>query len=538
MNSISAIPETKGSQETFYPTPSWLALKMLDGVNWQMVETILEPSAGKGDLAEAVKTTAERKRSWNYSCKLDCVEIDPNLRHILKGKDFRVVHDDFLTFRSYTRYDLIVMNPPFNRGAEHLLKAITMQERGGSIRCLLNAETLRNPCTQARQELAKKLREYNADVEYLDGAFSGAERGTGVTVALVRIDIPNAPNESTLIMDSLKPAHQYADGNGRYETVEITKANMVDALTDRYRYEMEVGLKLIDEWTACRGLIAVSDYSPIIELKVAGHDPSKNAFARQLRRKYWSRLFQQKEFVEGLTSKLQEELRTRVNELADYEFSAYNIYEIMLQMSRGMNESIEATILKLFDEWTYKYHWDERSDNRHYYNGWRTNDAFAVGKKVIIPFYDAFDTWSGKIDQWKCTSAINDVEKVFNFLDGGVTIARSGIDAIKEAAKQGITKNIQCKYFSVTFYKKGTCHIVFNNMEVLEKFNIFAARNKNWLPPTYGKKAYRDMDAEERAVIDSFQGEAAYNNVLRHANYYLATGGPQIAALMSGGEIQ
>lgn len=58
---------------------------------------------------------------------------------------------------------------------------------------------------------------------------------------------------------------------------------------------------------------------------------------------------------------------------------------------------------------------------------------------------------------------------------------------------------------------------------MLEKFNIFAAQHKNWLPPTYGKKTYADMDTEERAVIDSFQGREAYEQVMAHADFYLTS---------------
>ena len=88
--------------------------------------------------------------------------------------------------------------------------------------------------------------------------------------------------------------------------------------------------------------------------------------------------------------------------------------------------------------------------------------------------------------------------------------------------KRGVTKNIELKYFTATFYKKGTVHLVFTCPELIERFNIYAAQNKAWLPPSYGKKAYKDMDAEEKAVVDSFQGEEAYNEVLSKAGYYLA----------------
>ena len=39
----------------FYPTPTWLVNKMLDKVDLNKVKTILEPSAGSGNIVEVVK---------------------------------------------------------------------------------------------------------------------------------------------------------------------------------------------------------------------------------------------------------------------------------------------------------------------------------------------------------------------------------------------------------------------------------------------------------------------------------------------------
>ena len=41
----------------FYPTPQNLIEKMLDGLDWKMINTILEPSAGKGNIVEAMTAT-------------------------------------------------------------------------------------------------------------------------------------------------------------------------------------------------------------------------------------------------------------------------------------------------------------------------------------------------------------------------------------------------------------------------------------------------------------------------------------------------
>ena len=44
---------TQGNDQ-FYPTPAALAEKMLEGLDMNYVSSVLEPSAGKGDLVRAV----------------------------------------------------------------------------------------------------------------------------------------------------------------------------------------------------------------------------------------------------------------------------------------------------------------------------------------------------------------------------------------------------------------------------------------------------------------------------------------------------
>lgn len=149
--------ESDRAQKTFYPTPEPLAEKLLGGIKWNMVDCVLEPSAGKGDLALfAAKKMFYARHSYPphddrsireaaEEADIDCIEIDPLLRNTLEGRGFRVIHDDFLSFETQKRYSLIVMNPPFDQGAEHFLKAFELMEHGGEIRCILNAQTIRNP---------------------------------------------------------------------------------------------------------------------------------------------------------------------------------------------------------------------------------------------------------------------------------------------------------------------------------------------------------------------------------------------------------
>jgi len=518
----------------FYPTPPGLAQKMLDGIDVDQISTVLEPSAGKGDLAKAVTSRLRARRGYNsredYTGFIDCVEIDANLRHILKGHNYRVVHDDFLSYHTRKAYDLIVMNPPFSDGDKHLMKALEIQQYGGQIRCLLNAETLRNPYTNLRKALVKRLDELNADIEYMSGEFESAERKTSVEIALVKVDIPNMlPN--SIILDSLEKAKQ-AD-EPEYEPSAVALGDFFRAIVDQYRFEVDAGVRLIREYTALlpytQDTVRKESYKqPILELKIRGDKYGRhglvNGYIRAVRYKFWEALFKSPEFTKRLTNNLQTELSNRVDSLADYEFSFCNIRDIQLQLSQQMVAGVEDTILKQFDEFSHKHSYlDETSKNIHYYDGWKTNSAWKINKKVIIPFYGALrDVWGGKVRLgYDVYGKMADIAKVFDYLSGSAPLAEHVRDILTRADERGQSRDIELGHFKVTFFKKGTAHITFLNSELLDKFNIFGSQRKGWLPPSYGKRKYKDLDEEERAVIDAFEGEMSYNKVAANPDKYL-----------------
>ena len=546
--------ENENARKNFYPTPPALADKLMQGIDWNFAQSVLEPSAGKGDLARVAANkmyNARRgfpvydehsKREALEQADIDCVEIDSFLRSQLENTGFRVVHDDFLTFETQKRYDLILMNPPFDRGAEHLLHALELIEHGGTIRCILNAETIRNPCTPARQRLLKAL-ETDSSIEYVSGAFADAERSTGVEIAIVHKTVVRKKPDST-IMEDMRKAPTYKTQETPQEYAEIVRYNQIEEWVNRYNYEVACGIRLIEEYEAMipHILDKPSDKyaSPILELKLhaGGHDRDAriNAYIRQTRGKYWSMIFKQESITQRLTSNLINELHDSVNALMDYDFSVYNILTLVIKMNGKVINGVEDTIVQLFDEWTARC-WNEDSPNRHYYDGWKTNDCFSVGKKVIIPFYDAFSSRDKRFSSWRVASKFRDIEKVFDFLDSGRTDWPGDIESVFRIAETTQnTRNIDTKYFTVTFFKKGTAHLVFKDMELLEKFNLFAGQKKGWLPPNYGKKKYADMSTEEQHVVDSFQGRERYEYVMSHADYYLDTGAQQPLMLASGME--
>ena len=81
MSNLMQIVENEETSE-FYPTPKALVQKMLAGVDWKYINAILEPSAGKGDILREIAIKENRYDTPYFD--VDCIEIDPNLRQILK----------------------------------------------------------------------------------------------------------------------------------------------------------------------------------------------------------------------------------------------------------------------------------------------------------------------------------------------------------------------------------------------------------------------------------------------------------------------
>lgn len=581
----------------FYPTPSALAEQMLSLLDWDKTFTVLEPSAGKGNIVDVILQKAYLQRHRRYGDKsgvsVDCVELDPDLRgileykygggqmqdlrdqirfldsicneydgtengrrlkglieetHILKSTPVMVVSDDFLRYTTYKRYDSIVMNPPFVNGDEHLLHALALQKNGGKVVCLLNAETIRNPYTNIRKTLKVKLDNYAAKIRYIQNAFSGAERETDVEIALIEVDIPRK-EERSFIFEGLKKAQ--AEQEKEQKPDELTSGDFLEQIVEQFNFEVKGTVRLIREYEAIKPYMLASFEEgckdAILTLSLAKDERNYfqvcdvNKYLQIVRMKYWRALFHNQQFTGALTANLLEKYMAMLDSMGDYDFTLFNIRAFQQKMMGELSKGVNDTILELFDKLSEAHSWyPECGNNIHYFNGWATNKAHMINlKKVIIPSYGAFSHYySGacELNEYNAGRTLSDLEKVFNYLDNGETDGPDLKEQIKTYKAAGITKKIPLKYFYATFYKKGTCHIEWRVPELVEKLNIYGCRHKGWLPPSYGKKAYADMAPEEKTVIDEFQGEDAYSKVMARKDYYLMDDNAIGVKLLGAGE--
>lgn len=507
----------------FYPTPEPLITKMFGKVkDKSKINSILEPSAGKGDIIEYLQ---ERNRFDYRNPNILAIEKDDDLFATLLGKSIAVIDRDFLSYSGSDIFDLIIMNPPFDNGDKHLLKAIDITYCG-QIVCLLNAETLKNPCTKLRVELVQRLEELEADIEYLEGQFQSAERKTNVEVALIHINIENDIEEDLLKGATDTIQDEEIDINEKDDN-DIAIRNNIHNLELSYNQQKQIGLDVIKNFYS--NYKKVSSY---ITLKV-GDEESRNStrenirsqvnkLNKNLRRDYWDKAVNLPEISEKLTSKNRHRFHSEIEKYSNLEFTANNVRSFAINLIGSYEQTLIDAVVNLFDDLTSKYsYWSDYDSNRLHFSSWKTNEAFKVAKKIIIPCHSGYSNpFYGYSNQyqldWQVKAKLNDIDKVMNYIGGhkdyfSISEAIEGFMRRANAGEE--TFEIHSTFFKkISFYKKGTLHLTFKDEDILRKFNIIACKGKDWLPNDYGNKRYDDYEDKNQKLIESFEGKKAYND--------------------------
>jgi len=173
----------------FFPTPTALIEKMLEDYNNKpLPRNILEPSAGKGDIVDFLRKKAGDNN--NSYPNIYCYELVPELQEVLKQKNCKLLGNDFLAGKPKIKFDLIVMNPPFDKGVNHILHAWDILDQGGQIIALLNQHTYYNAYNSHRLKF-KTLVDQFGKVENLGSAFADSgkvERTAKVDVIMVKLN--------------------------------------------------------------------------------------------------------------------------------------------------------------------------------------------------------------------------------------------------------------------------------------------------------------------------------------------------------------
>jgi hypothetical protein len=500
----------------FFPTPKSLVFKMLaklqaDNYGLNKCKYILEPSAGKGDIIKAYKEyylNDKNKYNSKYSTpvtnadkyiKFDVIEYDKTLNSLLRGEGYNVIWDDYLTFDPPRFYDLIIQNVPFSNGAIHLLKSIHIQEvMGGRILCIINAETIKNPYSKERIELTNKLKEYNADIEYIQQAFTDAERKTDVEIALIYLTIP-MQNTETMFEREFKRDNVNINSDYSFQSI-IPQMNKLQHLVFEFNICKNSIIKLYEERERIKHLFKGLNIKQ--EIGITDNETSAkthikiNDYISQITMCYWDKFIKETDFKSKLPSRLRDNFAYNLERQADIPFTIENCRYFYENLMASIPKSYEETVAQVFDTLTSKYSYTDASWNKniHMYSGWRSNNAYMIKGKNIIPCYLEYS--------FQCIpDVLKDLTIIFNNLTGQKYV----LDTNEMRDKiQHCEKNIDAEFFYLDVYKKGTIHIKYKDENLLRQFNILAGKGKNWIPDSFMTRKYSDMDSEEKRIVKEF----------------------------------
>lgn len=172
----------------FFPTPEALVNRLLNGVKIYENDTILEPSAGLGHIAEVI-------RERHPSNVLDVNEINGDLCEVLKLKGFNVTDNNFLNITK--KYDVIIMNPPFEKhqDIEHIKHAFNLLNPGGRIACIMAGNKSEHSKNAKIQEFLQLVEEHGYIQENEAGSFKDAFNSTNVNTITAFLKKPQEPEE-------------------------------------------------------------------------------------------------------------------------------------------------------------------------------------------------------------------------------------------------------------------------------------------------------------------------------------------------------
>ena len=467
----------------FFPTPKEIIEKLVDHISNDAIY-YLEPSAGRGDIAEVLRGDPGCG-SDRRSTKIDCIESSTDLCAVLADKGFSVVGSDWLTYDGVSYYDAIVMNPPFSQGARHLLKAWDFIH-SGEISCLLNSETLRNPHTAERKRLAAIVDKHGS-VEELGNCFSGAARRSDVEVSLVylsktskddRVELWDTGTEESELGDLLEDANLPA--------VRDRLGNM-QRFYDEGNKHMLLAFEHARKAATYLEANKISLHTPYSD--ILGHalgsdlSHSRAEFLRAHRKDAWLSVFQLMDFHKWLDKKQTDEMLSDVSKSGHFPFTADNIKGTLENIVLQRRKLFEQSAWNVFEALTKYY-----KGNTNYHEGWKSNDAFKVNKKLVFPYGVSYDRQCGRFSLWSgYSSAINiydDLDRVLSVLDGDSFESVLSVgDAIRNAIQNDrhTPQKLHSSYFEIRYYKKGTVHLKWKREDLLEKFTLTAVKGRKWI---------------------------------------------------------
>jgi hypothetical protein len=453
----------------FYPTPPDVADRMLSYVNVRD-RVVLEPSAGKGDLAHACRLRG--------AAEVIVCERDQTLKRTLSGV-FPFLADDFLTVTAdqVSHVGAVVMNPPFSVAVQHIKHAWDIAPPGAQIVALCNASLLDWRRFNNRDAALLELIKNHGCSENIGSAFgsgSEAERHTDVEIGLVNLLKPGGAGETDYDGFFMGPDDVEAEGDGLI-TYSLARdvVNRYVGACKIYDRQLQAGVEMKDMLGGLYGERVG------FQATVNGMPTLRNTFQKELQKSAWMYVFDKMNMQKMATQKLKADINKFVESQYKVPFTMRNIYT-MVEMVQGTHvQRMNTAIEEAFDALT-KHH----TDNRHNVEGWAHNSQYLFSKYFIL---DGFveKPWGNdrtvRLSYSHHTQyQLEDLIKALCHVTG-----RKYEDVSEPPNRNSLETGVWMDwgFFEFKVFKKGTGHFKFKSLEDWKLLNLRIAEIKGYTLP-------------------------------------------------------
>ena len=194
-------------------------------------------------------------------------------------------------------------------------------------------------------------------------------------------------------------------------------------------------------------------------------DKAMKAMTRNIDRRIWRELMNKSGMLSLMDAQVRDEWHKSLEKDDIPPISEDNILSTFRQLHQSKEEVFERGVINVFKNLS----WDFKTNNPCYF-----------GKKIIVNNLVKYDKWGYSLSWGWRRDQLADLERMSFLLDGktipdnrhDVTIRL--MDFIRDNPRQQVFED---DLFTVHFFQKGSGHITFKRMDLVEKMNDIIAKH-------------------------------------------------------------
>jgi hypothetical protein len=232
------------------------------------------------------------------------------------------------------------------------------------------------------------------------------------------------------------------------------------AQVEKSKHDFCTAIDILDSTQKELGMVLGEWRSHILD-----HSISKDKCLEKIKGNAWSFLLERSGVFEFCSIKQRDEINNQMRDEKNLpDFTLDNIQAWFESYAVNVDKLFEDSIKEIFD-WLKPWK----------YENYKTNNKEIIGKRVIKTCMFE-NVWGEKMSLiYHRDKYIQALDNVFHLMDGKGISKYPGnlVTAIKEACRENI-RFCETEYFTVKWYKKGTMHIEFKRLDLLDKVNAKA----------------------------------------------------------------